>query len=116
MEGEGAIRCVFICVRTLVAKVRKSKGTGELHSELITCQHCSVWEVAPGERCATHKGEIQQLFQRKSSSYISAASGKQNSLTGGPQSSELEPSRAVVVSVHEVERIVKDLLVVVTEI
>ena len=50
------------------------------------CQHCSVWEVAPGGLCLTHKGEIQLLFQRKSSSYISTALGKQNNLTRGPWS------------------------------
>lgn len=40
------------------------------------CQHRSVWEVAPGECCLTHKGEIQRLFQRKSSSLISTTLGK----------------------------------------
>lgn len=69
MEGEGVSGCVFVQyvhAHTLLGKVRESKEIGELYSELIMCQHCSVWEVAPGECCLTHKGEIQRLFQRKS--------------------------------------------------
>lgn len=46
IEGEG----VSVCAHT---HRRELKEMGELHSELITCQHCSVWEVAPGESCNT---------------------------------------------------------------
>ncbi len=71
IEGEGVSVCVcvfvqYVCTHALSGKVRESKEIGELYSELIMCQHCSVWEVAPGECCPTHEGEIQQLFQRKS--------------------------------------------------
>ena len=44
-----------------------------------------------GKLPSTRGEEIQQLSQRKSSSYISAALGKQNKLTRGPWSPELEP-------------------------
>lgn len=67
------------------------------------CQHCSVWEVAPGERCLTHEGEIQQLFQRKSSSYISTALESKTTLAEDYGALSLGAS-AVFVSVHEVER------------
>lgn len=57
IEGEGVIGCVFIREHTLVGKVSKSKGMGELHRELITCRHGSVCGRSPRGSHAKHTGE-----------------------------------------------------------